>query len=706
MTAYSQGMHTNRFLVVFLILSSMIQGCIGNEIPNSEIEPLPLDQIELVSATIGIVQNEIFEQSDSTSSIDEFVDELGFNISVIWLESESALLEALRFGTVDFGILDSGAAWIGWKQYGLSAALAEEIDGSTSQTSNAWVLNGSQIALDYSDDDPITDPYASMSGVNACISGWLSPTGMLAPMGFLLGLGYTDIVGDPNDIESLRFTIQDYFSPSTQIPEPGSPYYGYEGSLRCLSEGQGDVAFVYDTIFEEVCSNVGEVSMYDWCLPIDDYLILPPIAEIPTRTVMYSDSHVETSIVQSFTDSFRELPRSDDIERLTMSSLSVNRLIPTNESIHLDRLGPLVENIPGFSHYYTDESSAEVIIGIDSLGIGIYRENNNDSLNTVWLEENLEEKLGIDVNVHYSSSGFEILRGLELGEIQIGILDPFYATQGWQLHDLALLGVLEYLDGGTSQDSVAISLKDNSTIANSLVNMTKNDELIHACFTGSPYSAEFILPLMFLLDEEIVSIQNDSGQNHSISDLLAPVFSNSSTFQKLSPVDALKCLSEEHADVAFTTNQALNRACNSQNENLAWCHPFENYTIVAEFGKIPASSVMYSPSNLDSRSRAAILNALLSLRYELYLEDSTFAGSSYTGCYDISIHVLNETMPKEQCGSEILAKVLDSGGFVRGNAHDHLALFLAETSDLILTSNGSTMMIQIPGKSNGEAGGE
>ena len=30
-------------------------------------------------------------------------------------------------------------------------------------------------------------------------------------MGFLLGLGYANVAGNPNDVESLLFTIQEFF---------------------------------------------------------------------------------------------------------------------------------------------------------------------------------------------------------------------------------------------------------------------------------------------------------------------------------------------------------------------------------------------------------------------------------------------------------------------------------------------------------------
>ena len=74
-------------------------------------------------------------------------------------------------------------------------------------------------------------------------------------MGFFIGQGYADVVGDENDIESMRNTIFSHFSEDASIfshfsedasiPETRTELAllpGYSGALRCLSEGEG--AFV------------------------------------------------------------------------------------------------------------------------------------------------------------------------------------------------------------------------------------------------------------------------------------------------------------------------------------------------------------------------------------------------------------------------------------------------------------------------------
>ena len=66
---------------------------------------------------------------------------------------------------------------------------------------------------------------------------------------------------------------------------------------------------------------------------------------------------------------------------------------------------------------------------------------------------------------------------------------------------------------------------------------------------------------------------------------------------------------------------------------------------------------MYNPDYLDMASRTAVLNALMSLNNEMYLENYTMRGETYTGCYDITIHQIDSSLEKNQCGDEILSNV-------------------------------------------------
>ena len=46
-------------------------------------------------------------------------------------------------------------------------------------------------------------------------------------MGYLIGNGYADVVGDGDDVSSLRDTIYAFFNENASIPDSGTRYYGY-----------------------------------------------------------------------------------------------------------------------------------------------------------------------------------------------------------------------------------------------------------------------------------------------------------------------------------------------------------------------------------------------------------------------------------------------------------------------------------------------
>jgi hypothetical protein len=47
----------------------------------------------------------------------------------------------------------------------------------------------------------------------------------------------------------------------------------------------------------------------------------------------------------------------------------------------------------------------------------------------------------------------------------------------------------------------------------------------------------------------------------------------------------------------------------------------------------------------------------------------------YTGCYDISVHVIDEESPKNTCGSEIMNNILDTSGLTRATSQEHLGQY-------------------------------
>ena len=133
---------------------------------------------------------------------------LDMDVEIYAVADEAATIEAIDKGNADIGFVDGAAAWLAWEVYGLDVLAAEhKSDGRTYYNAAAWVRADSDMAAAYLDDDPETDPFALMEGKTSCHTGWLKSAGMLIPMGYLIGNGYAEVIGDPNDIDSLLSLI-------------------------------------------------------------------------------------------------------------------------------------------------------------------------------------------------------------------------------------------------------------------------------------------------------------------------------------------------------------------------------------------------------------------------------------------------------------------------------------------------------------------
>ena len=188
--------------MVLVMLMAGLSGCIGSD-----------DSEETLRIAFSVKDDYASFDENPQKLADYLSDATGLNIELYPITSDSLALEALRFGSADMAFLDGGAAWMGWQSYGLEAMAADmKSDGRTYYSAHAWVLNDSAAGQAALDDDDATDPFAELAGEVSCHTGWLKSAGMLIPMGYFIGQGYADVVGDEDDIESLRNTIFNHFS--------------------------------------------------------------------------------------------------------------------------------------------------------------------------------------------------------------------------------------------------------------------------------------------------------------------------------------------------------------------------------------------------------------------------------------------------------------------------------------------------------------
>ena len=660
-----------------------VSGCIGNDSEDDSLGTL-------------VIAYEIKDNLDNIDSnpqlFAEYLSEkLNYDVSLFSVDSEGAMVEALRFGNADIALMDAGAAWVGWQQYGLEVLAADlNVDGRTYYNANAWVKSDSDVASAHLDDNPYTDPFSLLSGKTSCHTGWLKSVGMLLPMGYLIGLGYANIIGDPNDVETIRNTIHGFFDSNSSIPETGTPYYGYSGALKCLSEGKGDVAFLEENSVEILCNNDFSSLNQEWCLDIEEYVALPAFGKSPSHPVMYNPNYLDSEITTKVTNVLVEMSSDSGASNILENILNTPGFIATNTSVHLGSYSSLISNIPGISAYYEDKFSLNTSVSpdIDKIKIAFDsgKMSDNADKNPELLADFLSQKLNIDVEIFVVNSQNELLNSLADGHADIAIVNSELAWVGWKQYNLAVMAAVEMEDSRTYSDTLAWVNSNSSIAASHLDNdpLTNPFDLLEgkiSCHSDSSDVESMMLPISYLAKNNYIEL-NQSNDIDFLSEVIYSFFNSNSSIPNQNNTyfgdsGALRCLSEDRGDIVFLEENTVNMYCDNIliSENMDWCLDIEEYTSLPAIAPIPSDSVIYNPELLDIQTRTAVLNALISLNYEMYLENFTTRGSVYTGCYDISVHVIDEESQKNTCGSEIMKNILDTSGLTRATSQEHLGQY-------------------------------
>ena len=674
---------TVAILITSILIMTYVSGCIGNDSDDDSLGTLVI----------------AFEIKDNLDNIDsnpqlfaEYLSEkLNYDVSLFSVDSEGAMVEALRFGNADIALMDAGAAWVGWQQYGLEVLAADlNLDGRTYYNANAWVKSDSDVASAHLDDNPYTDPFSLLSGKTSCHTGWLKSVGMLLPMGYLIGLGYANIIGDPNDVETIRNTIHGFFDSNSSIPETGTPYYGYSGALKCLSEGMGDVAFLEENSVEILCNNDISSLNQEWCLEIEEYVALPAFGKSPSHPVMYNPNYLDSEITSKITNVLVEMSSDSEAVNILENILNTPGFIATNTSVHLGSYSSLISNIPGISAYYEDKFSLNTSVSpdIDKIKIAFDsgKISDNADKNPELLADFLSQKLNIDVEIFVVNSQNELLNSLADGNADIAIVNSELAWVGWKQYNLAVMAAVEMEDSRTYSDILAWVNSNSSIAASHLDNdpLTNPFDLLEgktSCHSDSSDVESMMLPIGYLAKNNYLEL-TQSNDIDFLSEIVYSFFNSNSSIPNqndtyFSDSGALRCLSEDRGDIVFLEENTVNMYCGNIliSENMDWCLDIEEYTSLPTIAPIPSDSVIYNPDLLDIQTRTAVLNALISLNYEMYLENFSTRGSVYTGCYDISVHVIDEESPKNTCGSEIMNNILDTSGLTRATSQEHLGQY-------------------------------
>ena len=682
-------------LLALLIVLGSIAGCIGNDEEETELETLTI----------------AFEVKDDYTNVDEnpqkfadyLAEELNMNVELYPIDSEGAILESLRFGNADIAFMDGAAAWVGWQQYGLDALAADQkSDGRTYYNAHAVVLKDSEMAVAHLDGDDSTDPFALLAGKTSCHTGWLKSAGMLLPMGFLIGNGYANVIGDPNDIESLRSTVLNFFSEDSSIPDSGTPYYSYSGAVKCLTEGAGDVAFAKDSTISSYCGNTDASENEDWCLPEDDYVLLPSYGAAPSHPVMYNPELLDSALIATIQDALVGMKDSEEGQSVLANVLNTPSIVKTTAQEHLSSYGNLVKDLPGIQSYFGDKFGISDTVTPTVSNIRIAFEIKEDytdvDINPQLLADYVAEQTGVEVTLYPVASEGAIIEALRFGNADIAFMDGGSAWMGWKEYGLAAMAADMKSDGRTYYDAHAVVL-NGSEMANAYLDGDDSTDpfaLLQgktSCHTGWLKSAGMLLPMGYLISEGYAPVVGSEDDIESLRSTIFSYFNEDASIPDsgtpyASYSGAVRCLSEGAGDVAFVKDSTIGSYCGNEDaaENEDWCLDEEEYILLPSYGSAPSHPVMYNPDRVDIQTRTAILNALLSMNDEMYVENHSMGGETYTGCLNVNTQVVDTEQPMNECGDQILMNILNTPGIVEVNTQEHMGIY----GDLIGSIPGIT----------------
>ncbi len=673
------------------MLMFSFSGCLGDVSDENDVDELGQIDSLVVAYEVRDTYTNI---DDNPQRFADYLEEkLNAPVELYAVDSEGASIEALRFGHADIAFMDGGSAWVGWQQYDL-AVLASETkpDGRTWYGARAVVHADSDMAQAHLDDDLYTDPFSLFQGKTSCHTGWLKSAGMLLPMGYLIGNGYANVIGDPNTVESMRNTIYAFFNEEASIPESGDTYYSYKGALKCLSEDRGDIAFVADTTLDYYC--VDRADSNSWCLDESQYVELPLFGRAPGHPVMYNPatmSDEKADIVRKVLVDMENNDEGEDILDDIINSPGGIVDVGTTED-HLGTYSAAIRNIPGIQAYYGGKYGVNTSVSPTKDPIVIAYEvrdtYENIDANPQILADRLSKKLGVSVELYDVSSEGAIIEALRFGHADIGFMDGGAAWVGWKEYGLSALAADLKPDGRSWYGAQAYVRADSDMAQAFLDDDDSTDPFAlfegkTSCHTGWLKSAGMLLPMGYLIGNGYAEVIGDPNDVASLRSTIFNFFNEDASIPEsgdfyYSYEGALRCLSEDRGDIAFIADTTYDYNCVQKQRN--WCLENEDgssgYVALPLFGKAPSHPVMYNPEMMDMYTRAAILNALMDMNGEEWIDE----GAGY--CYNKITHDVDREITPNMCGDSILDEILNTGGLIAVNTQEHMGSYSDSISNV------------------------
>ena len=131
-------------------------------------------------------------------------------------------------------------------------------------------------------------------------------------------------------------------------------------------------------------------------------------------------------------------------------------------------------------------------------------------------------------------------------------------------------------------------------------------------------------------------------------------------------------MTEGVGDVAFGKSTSYEDHC----EGNDWCLDRESYRpLEPAFGQVPSHPIMVNKEETNQEKIDKIISAFLEMNNEMWVENYSMGGQTFTGCYNTQTHALNDNVSKESCGGEILQNILNTPSISEVDTEEHLGSY-------------------------------
>eukprot|EP01134_Creolimax_fragrantissima_P004754 CFRG4754T1 len=229
----------------------------------------------------------------------------GLAYSIVRVDGEDMAAQSVMNRDADIAYLDAANTFTGL-QYGMDTVAVEKMsmNGLTYYNAGAIVPQASSIQT-----------FADTKGKKSCHTGFTKSAGMYMPVGY----GVRNRIID--DKTTLKETVSSFWSAgqcatpvlcsvcdgkawtnTDTCPADDITYDGYDGALKCMMEGAGDVAFVRTTSVNDICGVAGAPT---WCKGSqEDYRVVQDFGQVPSHPIVLINSDVSSDAQTKMSEGF------------------------------------------------------------------------------------------------------------------------------------------------------------------------------------------------------------------------------------------------------------------------------------------------------------------------------------------------------------------------------------------------------------------